>query len=158
MSKAKVLFVCIHNSARSQMAEAFLNELAGEAFEAESAGFEPGKLNPLAVEVMSEIGIDISQNSTDSVFEFFKQGKRYNYIITVCDEGSAEKCPIFPGVTHRINWSFKDPSSLEGSYDVKLSATKAVRDSIKEHIEEFVKLVESNKLAENAPSEWRLQR
>ncbi|MFP4332240.1 MAG: arsenate reductase ArsC [Campylobacterales bacterium] len=154
MNKAKVLFVCIHNSARSQMAEAFLNEIAGDAFEADSAGFEPGSINPLAIAVMEEVGIDISKNSTNSVFEFFKEGKRYNYIITVCDEGNAERCPIFPGVTHRIHWSFKDPASLEGDYEVKLSATRAVRDSIKEHVEEFVKLVESGKLKENAPSNW----
>lgn len=157
MSKLKVLFVCIHNSARSQMAEAYLNELAGDLFIAESAGFAPGELNPLAVEVMSEVGIDISQNSADSVFEFFKQGKRFSYIVTVCDEGSAERCPIFPGVTYRIHWSFKDPSSLEGDHDVKLSATRAVRDSIKEHVEEFVKLVESGNLKENAPNEWKLR-
>lgn len=91
--KRKVLFVCIHNSARSQMAEAFLNGLGGELFEAQSAGFEPGKMNPLVVEAMAEIGYDLSKNETNSVFEFFKDGKRFNYVVTVCDEGAAQRCP-----------------------------------------------------------------
>ena len=90
----KVLFVCAHNSARSQMAEALLKHMAGDRFEVESAGLEPGKLNPLAIGVMQEIGIDISQNKTKSAFDFYKQGKRYDYVITVCDESKAQKCPV----------------------------------------------------------------
>ena len=86
MNKKKVLFVCIHNSARSQMAEAFLKQMAGDRLEVESAGLEPGKLNPIVVEAMKEVGIDISQNKTKSVFDFYKQGKKYDYVITVCDE------------------------------------------------------------------------
>ncbi len=107
MEKIKVLFVCVHNSARSQMAEAFLNQLAGDKFKAESAGLEPGTLNPLVVEVMKEIGIDISHNQTKSAFDFFKQGRLFNFVITVCDSASAERCPIFPGVTQRLGWSLK---------------------------------------------------
>ena len=95
MSKTRGLFVCIHNSARSQMAEAFLNNLAGDRFEAESAGLEPGILNPFVVKAMREADIDISGHKTKDVFEFFKQGKRFDYVITVCDEGSAGKCPFF---------------------------------------------------------------
>lgn len=96
--KHKVLFVCIHNSARSQMAEAFLNKHGPRQFETESAGIEPGKLNPNVVKVMQEVGIDLSRKGTQGVFDLFRQGKFYNAVITVCDAASAERCPIFPGV------------------------------------------------------------
>src|SRR5271156_3809958 len=122
--KKKVLFVCIHNSARSQMAEAFLNQICGEFFEAHSAGIEPGKLNPLVVEAMQEIGIDISGNKTKAVFDFIKSGRIFSYVITVCDETSAERCPIFPGVTKRLHWGFPDPSSFQGSVEEKLAKTR----------------------------------
>lgn len=138
MDKFKVLFICVHNSARSQMAEAFLNNIAGDIFFAESAGFEPGILNPIVVEVMQEAGIDISNNTTKSVFDFFKQGRLYHYVITVCDEASAEKCPVFPGVTKRLGWSFEDPSSLIGSRDEKLAKTRIIRDKIRSEIENFI--------------------
>ena len=136
--KHKILFVCIHNSARSQMAEAFLNLLAGDIFEAESAGLEPGRLNPNVVEVMKEIGIDISKNGTQSVFDLFKKGNRYNAVITVCDGASAESCPIFPGIVKRIGWSFPDPSGFSGSKEEILKHTRLVRDQIKENISEFI--------------------
>ncbi|MGH7953409.1 MAG: arsenate reductase ArsC [Limisphaerales bacterium] len=135
--KKKVLFVCIHNSARSQMAEAFLNQICGEEFEAHSAGIEPGKLNPLVVEAMQEIGIDISGNQTKSVFDFIKSGKLFAYVITVCDETSAERCPIFPGVTTRLHWGFPDPSAFQGSPEEKLEKTREVRDDIEEKIEQW---------------------
>ena len=151
----KILFVCIHNSGRSQMAEAFLNKYTDKAV-AESAGFEPGKLNPIVVKVMAEEGIDISQNSCDSVFGFFKQGKRFSHIITVCDEGAAERCPIFPGVTQRIHWSFEDPSSLEGSDEEKLTKTREIRDAIKEKVLQLIELLNSGTLKENASKEWKI--
>ena len=135
--KNRVLFVCIHNSARSQMAEAFLNQLCPDDFEAHSAGMEPGKLNPVVVEAMQEIGIDISGNPTKSVFDMFKTGKMFAYVITVCDETSAERCPIFPGVAKRLHWSFADPSSFQGSPEEKLARTREVRDTIKARIEEW---------------------
>jgi arsenate reductase len=141
MGKKKVLFVCIHNSARSQMAEAFLNLMAGDRFEAESAGLEPGTLNPLAVEVMKEIGIDISGNRTKGVFEFIKAGKLFNYVITVCDETSGSRCPIFPGYAKRLHWSFKDPSSFEGPCEERLSKTREIRDEIRTRIEGWIKEV-----------------
>jgi arsenate reductase len=134
MSKIKVLFVCVHNSARSQMSEAFLNHYFGERFEAESAGIEPGKLNPVVVNAMKEIGIDISGNKTKSVFDYFMQGKRFEYVITVCDKKAAERCPIFPGVAERIHWSFSDPSALQGSYEEKLEGTRKIRDQIKDKV------------------------
>jgi arsenate reductase len=138
VNKHKILFVCVHNSARSQMAEAFLKHLGGDNFDAESAGLEPGKLNPNVVEVMKEIGIDISKNATQAVFDLFQQGKIYNAVITVCDGASAERCPIFPGMTKRIPWSFKDPSQFTGTREEILQQTRLVRDEIKEKITAFI--------------------
>jgi arsenate reductase (thioredoxin) len=137
--KTKVLFVCIHNSARSQMAEAFLKSLAGDRFEAYSAGIEPGVLNPLVVEVMREMGIDISNNKTKSVFDFYKKGEMFSYVVTVCDTASAEMCPIFPGVTKRIHWSFSDPSSFVGTHEEKLEQVRAVRDAIEAKVKTWLK-------------------
>lgn len=139
MNKYKVLFVCVHNSARSQMAEAYLNKFGNDRFVAESAGLEPGVLNPLVVEVMKEEGFDISNNRTKSVFDLFKEGRFYSYVITVCDKEAAERCPVFPGVRQRINWSFGDPSKFEGSYEEKLNATRTVRDQIKNQILEWLR-------------------
>jgi arsenate reductase len=131
MDKIKVLFVCIHNSFRSQMAEAWLNHCCGDRFEAQSAGLKPSSLNPLAVQVMSEYGIDISRNKTKSVFDFVKKGDIFSYVITVCDESSAEQCPVFPGVIHRLHWSFPDPAALTGSREEKMEAIRKIRDDIK---------------------------
>jgi len=139
MTKLKVLFVCVHNSARSQMAEAYLKQLGGDKFEVESAGIEKGILNPIAVEVMKEDGIDISQNSTKSVFDLFKEGKTYLYVITVCDKSAADRCPYFPGVNKRLLWNFDDPSTFTGTHEEKLAQTRKVRESIKQAIEGFVK-------------------
>jgi arsenate reductase len=133
--KQKVLFICVHNSARSQMAEAFLNDICGGYFEAHSAGLEPGTLNPLAVEAMREVGIDISHKRTQSVFDVFKSGELFAYVITVCDETSAERCPIFPGVTTRLHWSFPDPAALTGTHKERLAGTRQIRDQIRERIE-----------------------
>lgn len=137
MDKIKVLFVCVHNSARSQMAEAFLNNLSSGKFEAESAGLEPGTLNPVVVELMKEISIDISGNKTKSVFDFYKQGKRYEYVVTVCDEAAAERCPIFPTAKKTIHWSFKDPSSLKGEKNEIIEQVRLIRDEIKNKIENW---------------------
>ena len=133
--KKKVLFICVHNSARSQMAAAWLNEICGDYFEAESAGLEPAELNPLAVQVMDEVGINISNNQTQAVFDVFKTGQLFAYVITVCDETSAEKCPIFPGVTNRVHWSFPDPSALAGTQQERLQGTRKIRDDIRARIE-----------------------
>lgn len=137
--KKKVLFVCVHNSARSQMAEAFLREFAGDRFQAESAGLEPGRLNPLVVEALKEDGIDISGKKTQGVFDLYREGKRYNYVITVCDESQSGRCPIFPSAIETIHWSFEDPSKFEGTYEEKLKQTRKVRDAIKEKIRQWVK-------------------
>jgi len=138
MDKKKVLFVCVHNSARSQMAEAFLKQMANDRFEVESAGLEPGKLNPVVIEVMKEAGIDISQNKTKSVFDFYKQGKQYDYVITVCDESQSGACPVFPGKGERFHWGFDDPSSFTGSWEEKLVKTRDVRNKIETKIKEWL--------------------
>lgn len=117
------------------MAEAFLNHLCPDDFEAQSAGLEPGKLNPIVVEAMLETGIDISSNATKSVFDIFKSGKRFSYVITVCDEASAERCPIFPGALKRVQWSFPDPSAAQGTNEEKLATTREIRDTIKARVE-----------------------
>ena len=129
--KKRVLFICIHNSARSQMAEAFLKQKCGDEFEVQSAGLEPGRLNPLVVEAMQEVGIDISGNATKAAADFLKSGKTFSHVITVCDETSAERCPIFPGVATRLHWSFPDPSSFSGTHEGRLLKVREVRDAIK---------------------------
>ena len=134
----KVIFICIHNSARSQMAEAYLRHFGGDAFEVYSAGLTPGKLNPLAVEAMKRDGIDISHNSVNSVDEFIDGHIPFDFVITVCDESAAERCPYFPGQGARLHWGFVDPSSLDGSDDEKLKATLKIRDQIKTRIKKFV--------------------
>jgi arsenate reductase (thioredoxin) len=136
--KYRVLFVCIHNSARSQMAEAFFNKIGGDLFEAESAGLEPGKLNPIVVEVMQEVGIDISTNKTKTVDDMLRKGTLYSAVITVCDAASAESCPVFPGKAQKIGWSFPDPSALTGSKEEILEKTRQVRDEIEEKIKTFI--------------------
>ena len=137
MEKKKVLFVCIHNSARSQMAEAWMNHLCGDRFEAESAGIEPGALNPLAVAVMKEAGIDISHKATRSVFDVLKAGTVFTWVITVCDESAAEACPIFPGPARHVHMGFTDPARVEGTREEKLARVRVIRDSIRKAVEEF---------------------
>ena len=133
----KVLFLCVHNSARSQMAEAFLKKYAGDRFEVESAGLEPGNLNPFVVRAMSEVGIDISHNSTKSVFELFKAGRVFQYVVTVCSKEAAEKCPIFPGLSEKLHWPFSDPSTFTGSDEEIMAGVRKVRDQIEAAVKDF---------------------
>jgi arsenate reductase (thioredoxin) len=135
MRKKKVLFVCVHNSARSQMAEALLNAHCGDDFEAESAGLEPGTLNPLAVEVMREVGIDVAGQRPQGVDELLREGRHYAYVVTVCDETAAERCPVFPGPALRLHWGFPDPAALEGTWEERLAATRRIRDAIRAQVE-----------------------
>ncbi len=137
----KVLFVCIHNSARSQMAEAFLNARCPGRFQAESAGLEPGTLNPLVVQVMAERGIDISHNRTKSVFDQLESGADYSHVITVCDDASGERCPVVPGKVERLHWSFPDPSSFQGTPETRLVRTREIRDQIERRIEAWCREV-----------------
>ena len=130
-SKIRVLFICQHNSGRSQIAEAYLREIYGDHFEIESAGLEPAEaLNPLVVKVMDEVGIDLSKKKPQSVFDLFKQGRVYAHVITVCHD-SETKCPLFPGITKRWHWPFDDPAAVEGNEADKLNAVRKIRDRIK---------------------------
>jgi len=126
------------------MAEAWLNSLCGDRFEAFSAGLEPGHLNPLAVEVMREVGIDISNSKTKSVFDLIKAGIIFTYVITVCDESTAERCPVFPGVSNRLHWSFPDPANLTGTYEERLAKCRNIRDSIRDAIIAWCKSLPKN--------------
>ena len=135
MAKQNVLFICVHNSARSQMAEAWLNHNCGDYFDAQSAGLEPGTMNPLVVEVMKEVGIDLSNKRTQAVFDVWKSGRLFHYVVTVCSEAEAEGCPIFPGITTRLHWPFPDPSKLTGTEAEKLQAARRIRDEIRTKIE-----------------------
>lgn len=136
--KARVLFVCTHNSARSQMSEEYLRKLGGDRFEIESAGLEPGALNPYVIEILAEDGIDITGKRTNDVFDFFKQERKYDYVITVCGAETDARCPIFPGKVVRRNWPFADPSSFSGTHDEIKAKTIEVRDQIVGKIKEFI--------------------
>ena len=137
----KVLYVCVQNSARSQMAEALTNQRCGPEVSACSAGLEPGTINPLAEAAMREIGVDLSLSQTKSVFDVYRAGLLFDYVITVCDEASAERCPVFPGITQRLNWSLPDPAAFQGTQDDRLAQTRAVRDEIKSKVEELCQLI-----------------
>jgi arsenate reductase len=133
MTKARVLFLCTHNSARSQMAEGLLRDLAGDRFEAMSAGTEAARVRPLALRVMEEIGVDISHQESKTLDRYL--GEPFAYVITVCDDAN-EACPFFPGAANRLHWSFEDPSKAEGTEDERLAVFRSVRDRIRERIED----------------------
>ncbi|QCQ21743.1 arsenate reductase ArsC [Desulfoglaeba alkanexedens] len=141
--KARVLFICVHNSGRSQMAEAFLNDLGSGRFVAESAGLEPRPIHPQVITVMKELGYDLSRNSSDSVFEFFRQGRLYDYVITVCEEAVEERCPVFPGIACRLRWPFPNPEELAGSEEEMAAALRKIRNDIRRKIIDFIQEVSS---------------
>jgi len=134
----RVLFLCVHNSARSQMAEAFLKKYGEGKFEVESAGLEPGKLNPYVVRAMAEDGIDIAGKATRDVFSLYKAGKTYDAVVTVCSKEASERCPIFPGKLERYHWPFDDPSKFTGSDEEIMARVRIVRDQIKTTVKEFI--------------------
>ncbi|MPN13304.1 Arsenate reductase [bioreactor metagenome] len=134
----KVLFVCVSNSARSQMAEAFLNKLGGGYFVAESAGIEPKPLNPLAIRLMAELGYDIRNNKVDSVFDFLKSGKTYSLVIKVCDQLSGQRCPVFPHVLKTLDWNIPDPALLEGTETEILHQGRLIRTEIEEKVKQLI--------------------
>jgi arsenate reductase len=133
--KKRVLILCTGNSARSQMAEGLLRRMAGDRFEVLSAGVEPSHVRPQAIEAMREIGIDISGHRSKSVDEF--AGEKFDYVITVCDN-ARQRCPVFPGKTERIHWSFDDPAKAEGDEETVLAVFRRVRDEIESRLREFV--------------------
>ena len=140
--RERVLFLCTHNSARSQMAEAWLRALAGERYVAESAGTEATRVHPLASRAMAEVGIDL-QGQTSKTLERFRN-ERWDWVITVCDDAN-ERCPIFPGARHRAHWSFEDPSGAVGSEAERLATFRKVREQIRARLDGW--------LAEQAASE-----
>jgi arsenate reductase (thioredoxin) len=133
--KQRVLILCTGNSARSQMAEGWLRDLAGDRFDVSSAGTHPSSVNPLAIEAMRERGIDISAHRSKSVREFVSLP--FDYVITVCD-AAAEACPIFPGPAQRIHWSFPDPAAVQGDYDMRLAAFRDVRDALERQLQAWL--------------------
>jgi arsenate reductase len=136
MDKTRVLFLCTHNSARSQMAEGFLRAKAGNRFEVASAGTEATRVHPLAVRAMSEVGIDLGAHTSKTVDDVRGQG--WDYVITVCDAAN-EACPIFPGKTQRVHWSFPDPSQAAGTDEQRLAVFRHVRDDIAVRLDDWIK-------------------
>ncbi len=130
--KKKVLFICTHNSARSQMAEGLLNALYGDHYEAYSAGTEPSRVNPYAIKIMAEIGIDISNHFSKSIEKF--KGMEFDFVVTVCDYAK-ENCPFFPGGKKYLHKGFKDPSKVKGDKNRVLEEFRRIRDEIKNWIE-----------------------
>jgi len=137
MNPIRVLFICQHNSARSQMAEAYLRELGGGRFEPSSAGLEPTEINPLVVQIMKEDGHDLSRKAPQDVFDLYRNGRLYEFVITVCDPEVESQCPVFPGVTDRLNWPFPDPAEIHGTKEEKLAAIRIIRDDIKRRVKRF---------------------
>ena len=132
MNKSKVLFLCTHNSARSQMAEGLLRNLAGDRFEVYSAGTEVTHVRPLAVAAMQEIGVDISGQESETLDLYLSEP--FEYVVTVCDAAN-EACPVFPGAKERLHWSFEDPSKVAGTEEERLAVFRRVRDEIQARIE-----------------------
>ncbi len=136
--KKKVLFLCIHNSARSQMAEEYLRKLGGSNFETESAGYEPTMINPLVVKVMEEEGIYLAGKRTKSVYDLLKASRFFGYLITVCDRAKEKDCPVFPGLGYKAHWDLEDPETFTGTEQEKLDKVRALRDRIKSLVTEFI--------------------
>jgi len=147
MIKHKILFVGSRNGSRSFMAEAFLNHLSGDRFEAESAGFEAGDLDPMAVEVMREIGIDISMERTKTVFSLFKEGRMFRSIVSVCDRENRERHPIYPGHKLYIDWNMCDPELVDDPDD-RLTAMRVVRNLIRAKVEALIADADDTGLSE----------
>jgi arsenate reductase (thioredoxin) len=133
----KVLFLCVHNSARSQMAEAYLKLFASIELEVQSAGLEPGKLNPYVVRALREDGIDISSHETRSAFDLHRAGETFDYVVTVCSPEAAERCPVFPGHSTKLHWPFPDPSTFAGTDEQIMEQVREVRDAIRDRVRQF---------------------
>ena len=136
MNKKRVLFLCTGNSCRSQMAEGFLRDMAGDRFEVFSAGIKPTQVNPLAIKVMAEAGIDISKHRSKSAMEFI--GQKFDFVVTVCDNAK-QTCPIFPGKYEKIHWDLEDPAEAQGNEEERLSFFRRIRDEVKNNVLAFIK-------------------
>jgi len=135
MARKRVLILCTGNSCRSQMAEGFLRHIAGDSFEAFSAGVKPTRVNPLAIQVMAEAGVDISKHRSKSAMEFI--GQQFDYVITVCDKAK-QTCPVFPGHYEKLHWSLEDPAEAQGSEEERLAFFRRIRDEIKNKVVAFI--------------------
>lgn len=138
IDRLKILILCTGNSARSQMAEGLLREMAGDGMEVASAGVAPTHVRPEAIEVMKEIGIDISKHSSKSIEQFLTQP--FDFVITVCDNAN-QHCPMFAGASRRLHWSIEDPALVSGSDETRLEAFRLARDVLRERLEKFIKNV-----------------
>jgi arsenate reductase (thioredoxin) len=137
-SKKRVLAICIHNSARSQITEEYIRQYGDQWFQVESAGLEPGEINPIVTALLEEDGIDISGKSTQAVMDLYKAGRKFDYVIAVCSAEANEMCPIFPAEKERLHWPFPDPSKAEGTKEEKMKAVRPIRDQIKEKVKDFI--------------------
>ena len=136
--KRRVLVICVHNTARSQIAEEYLRSLGGDLFEVESAGLNPGAINPFVAASLLEEGIDISRKRTRSVVDLYREGRTFEYVITVCSRKAEENCPVFPGPVRRLSWPFPDPSRFSGDDAAVAAKVRELRDAIKKRIEGFI--------------------
>ncbi len=156
--KTKVLFVCSANTTRSQIAEALLKKYGGENFDSDSAGINPGVLNPLAVEVLKEDeNIDISSKTTNKIIDFYKEGRHYHYVITVCDEASKEPCPIFPGLDGVLHWNITSPA-CNGNDEEKKAKIRVSKEEIKVNILKLIELVKDEHIKSGFPESWHLNK
>lgn len=154
--KTKVLFVCSHNTTRSQMAQALLSKYGGEDFEVLSAGINAGVLNPMAVEVIKEEeDYDISSYTTNKIFDYFQQGLHFHYVITVCDEAKKETCPIFPGLDGVLHWNISSPAS-DGTYEEKKAKVIESKEQLKQNVLELVSLVKNQHIKSGFPEKWHV--
>lgn len=134
----RVLFICNHNSVRSQMAEAFLNKLGNGFFYAESAGLVPTEVHPATIMVMKEIGYDISKQTTNSVFGYYREGKEYEIVVKMCDKKEGDSCPVFNKTEKELYWSLDDPAKIEGTDEEKLNKLRKIRNELKIKVELLV--------------------
>ncbi len=144
--KPRILAICIHNSARSQMTEEFIRKRCGHRVDVLSAGIEPGSINPVVADLLKEDGIDITDKATRSVFDLHRAGERFDYVIAVCDPEAAERCPIFPAEKKRLHWPFPDPSKATGTLEEKFQYIRPIRDTIKEQVDQFCGQLERGEL------------
>jgi arsenate reductase (thioredoxin) len=137
------MFICIHNSARSQMCEAFVRHYADSQFDVHSSGIESGNLNPLVVKAMEEIGISMAGQYAKPVKEYIARNEHFDYVVTVCDESNAERCPLFPGKHERLHWGFPDPSALSGTEAEKMAGIRPIRDAIEHKVKNWLASVDA---------------
>lgn len=155
MPKPRVLAICIHNSARSQMTEEYIRAACGDEVEVESAGIEPGEINPVVAELLLRDGMDIRNKKTQSVYDLHAAGRRFDYVIAVCDAEAAERCPVFPAEKQRLHWPFPDPSKATGTLEEKLAFIAPIRDRIKEKVAEFCRELATGDRTQSSPGALR---